>query len=62
MLYNTLLAHGVCALGALVFLVFSQDRLLELPYCLIDLPACPNDRESHNKTVNAPACHALCHL
>ena len=46
----------------LIFLVLSQDRLLELTHRSIDLPACPNDLESHNKTVNVPACHALCHL
>ena len=38
---------------------YSQDRLLELPHRSIDLP---NDLDSHNKTVNAPACRALCHL
>ena len=48
--------------AVLIFLVLSQDRLLELPPRSIDLLACPNDLESHNKTVNAPACRALCHL
>ena len=36
--------------------------MLELPHSSIDLSACPIDLKSHNKTVNAPACLALCHL
>ena len=48
--------------AVLIFLVLSQDHLLELPHRLIDLPACPKDLESHNKTVNVPACRTLCNL
>ena len=45
-----------------IFFVLSQDRWLELPHRLVDLPACPKDLESRNKTVNVPTCCAVYHL